>query len=383
MAMQPTRTAIGTGRGGRVVALGEPRPHARRRALLRPGAGIDTVITADVYGEGEADRMLGGALKGCERDCFCLVGAIGHDFYEGEREGAKGFPRFTDPRLRDEGEYGAYIRMATERSLQRCGADHFDLLLLHNPDRRGYTSAAVWEGMQAVRETGLALELGVAPGPANGFTLDLIDCLERFSAQIAWAMIIFGPLEPWPGELVLEAARAHGVRLITRVVDYGGLLHGDLRDEGSFPAGDHRGFRPRGWVAAGRATIERMRPIAERRGLTMLQLACAWNLAQAPVACVAPTLIQESAPGARPVEEQRAELAAVAALDVLGEEEVAAIRRIGDNAGCMALKGASTEHHGEAQADRWPLDEHLLALAQRWNIDPERDLGRRELSGVR
>jgi len=101
------------------------------------------------------------------------------------------------------------------------------------------------------------------------------------------------------------------------------------------------------------------------------------------VACVAPTLIQESAPGARPVEEQRAELAAVAALDVLGEEEVAAIRRIGDNAGCMALKGASTEHHGEAQADRWPLDEHLLALAQRWNIDPERDLGRRELSGVR
>jgi aryl-alcohol dehydrogenase-like predicted oxidoreductase len=382
MAMQPTSAAIGTWSGGRFMRFGEPSSDERMRALLRPGEGIDTVITADVYGEGEGDRMLGGALRGAERDSFCLVGAIGHDFYEGEREGAKGFPRFTDPRLRGESEYGAYIRMATARSLQRCGADRFDVLLLHNPDRRGYTSAAVWEGMQAVREAGLARELGVAPGPANGFTLDLIDCLERFSAQIAWGMIIFGPLEPWPGELVLEAARAHGVRLITRVVDYGGLLHGDLRDEGSFPAGDHRGFRPRGWVAAGRATIERMRPIAERRGLTMLQLACAWNLAQAPVACVAPTLIQESAPGARPIEEQRAELAAVAALDVLGEQEVAEIRRIGDNTGCMALKGASAEHEGEAQADRWPLDEHLLALAQRWNIDPEHDLGRRELSGA-
>ena len=85
----------------------------------------------------------------------------------------------------------------------------------------------------------------------------------------------------------------------------------------------------------------------------------------------------------RPVEEQRAELAAVPALDLLGEEEVAEIRRIGDNAGGMALKGASAGHQGEAQADRWPLDEHLLAVAQRWSIDPERDLGRRELSGAR
>ena len=60
-----------------------------------------------------------------------------------------------------------------------------------------------------------------------------------------------------------------------------------------------------------------MRPIAERHGLTTLQLACAWNLAHAPVRCVAPTLIQEPGPGARPVEAKRAELAAVAALPPL------------------------------------------------------------------
>src|SRR5213078_3727353 len=141
--------------------FGEQIDEERLLALYRPDASIQTVLTADVYGQGEADSLLGRALTDLDRDNYCLVGAIGHDFYEGEREGAKGFPRFTDPRLRGEGEYGAYIRMATERSLQRCGADHFDLLLLHNPDRRGYTSAAVWEGMQAVRETGLALELGV------------------------------------------------------------------------------------------------------------------------------------------------------------------------------------------------------------------------------
>src|SRR5258708_10868625 len=42
-----------------------------------------------------------------------------------------------------------------------------------------------------------------------------------FSELIDWAMIILSPLEPWPGELVLDAAAAHDVRLITRVVDYG------------------------------------------------------------------------------------------------------------------------------------------------------------------
>ena len=155
--------------------------------------------------------------------------------------------------------------------------------------------------------------LGVAPGPANGFTLDLIDCFERFSEQIDWAMIILNPLEPWPGELVLGAAVKHDVSLITRVVDYGGLFHDDVRDGHVFAERDHRAFRPGGWVEAGREKLERLRPYAERHGLSMLQLACAWNLAQPGVSCVAPTLIQELGAGARPIEEKRAELAAVGA----------------------------------------------------------------------
>ena len=71
--------------------------------------------------------------------------------------------------------------------------------------------------------------IGLAPGPANGFTLDVIDCLERFGALIDWAMIILNPLEPWPGELVMSAAASNDVKLITRVVDYGGLFFDDLR----------------------------------------------------------------------------------------------------------------------------------------------------------
>src|SRR5271156_1647043 len=119
--MDPTTTAIGTWSGGRFLHFGEPLSEELLTALVRPGGGVDTVITADAYGAGEADRLLGRALAGVDRDSYCLIGAIGHDFYEGQRDGAKGFPRFSDPALRGAGAYGDYIRMATERSLERCG----------------------------------------------------------------------------------------------------------------------------------------------------------------------------------------------------------------------------------------------------------------------
>jgi len=372
--LDPTRTAIGTWSGGRFMHFGERLDDDRMIALLRPDERLRTVITADAYGAGEADALLGRALAGRDRGGYCLVGAVGHDFYEGEREGSKGFPRFTDPRLRAEDGYASYLRMATERSLERIGADSFDLLLLHNPDRTGYTSEAVWAGMAALREAGLTRRLGIAPGPANGFTLDLLACFERFGALLDWAMVIFGPLEPWPGALVLEAARHHDVSLITRVVDYGGLFHDDVLPGHPFPQHDHRGFRPAGWVERGRAKLEQMRPVAERHGLTALQLACQWNLANPPVRCVAPTLIQEPGADAKPIEAKRAELATLPDAGLLDPDEVAALRAIGDNTGSMVLKGAAPDFAGEPRPDRWGLNPELAELAARWGIEPARDL---------
>jgi aryl-alcohol dehydrogenase-like predicted oxidoreductase len=371
---EPGRSAIGTWSGGRFLHYGETIDEERLRALLRPGGGIDTVLTADAYGQGEADRILGAALEGVARESFSLVGAIGHDFYAGERSGPRGFPRFTDPSLRDPGEYAGYLRMAAEASLERLGASSFDLLLLHNPDRTGYSSEAVWDGMEALREAGLTARIGVAPGPANGFTLDLIACLERFGDRIDWAMIILNPLEPWPGELCLDAAARHDVKVLTRVVDYGGLFWGDLRPGMELAKGDHRSFRPAGWIEAGLEKLDQLLPFAERAGLTPIQLACQWNLAHPAVECVAPTLIQEVGPEARPIEEKRAELAALPAEQCLSESDVAEIRALGDNTGSMVLKGASPVFEGEEQPDRWGLSDDLVAVGSRWGIDPERDL---------
>jgi aryl-alcohol dehydrogenase-like predicted oxidoreductase len=370
----PGQKAIGTWSGGRFLHFGQAIEPERLEALLRPGDGIDTVLTADTYGQGQADSLLGRALQGVERDEYSLIGAVGHDFYEGERQGPKGFPRFTDPALRGPDEYAGYLRMAAERSLERLGQDRFDLLLLHNPDRTGYESEAVWEGLAALRGAGLAGQIGIAPGPANGFTLDLIRCFERFGEQIDWAMIILNPMEPWPGEFCLEAAARHDVRVITRVVDYGGIFWDDVTPETELPQGDHRSFRPDGWIEEGRAKLDRMRQIAEWQGLTPMQLACTWNLTHEAVECVVPTLIQEIGPNARPIEEKRAELAALPADKVLPKGEVVKVRKIGDNSGRMALKGATPDHTGEERPDRWPVSSELAEVASEWGIDPERDL---------
>ena len=126
--MDLTRTAYGTWSGGRFMHFGEPLEDDRFIGAIRLAyeRGIRTFMTADVYGNGAADEMLGRALAGLPRDSYALVGMIGHDFYSGQRDGSKGFPRFTHPQLRGPKEYADYVRMAAEKELARCRVDKFD-----------------------------------------------------------------------------------------------------------------------------------------------------------------------------------------------------------------------------------------------------------------
>src|SRR5262245_54126748 len=140
LTMDLTRTAYGTWNGGRYMHFGEELSEERFINVIQHAwrSGVRTFLTADVYGSGAADEMLGRALAGLPRDSYCLVGAVGHDFYSGKRDGAKGFPRFTHSQLRPPNQFAEYLRAATEKSLARCGVDRFDCLLLHNPDSLGY-----------------------------------------------------------------------------------------------------------------------------------------------------------------------------------------------------------------------------------------------------
>lgn len=377
--MIPSKSAFGIWSGGKYMRFGESIGADRMDRLVHRAfeTGVRTFMTSDVYGQGEADSFLGKALKGINRPGYCLAGMIGHDFYKGERAGSSGFPRFTNPDLRGPSEYKSYLLEATEKSLERLGVDKFDLLMLHNPDSIGYSSDVVWDGMADLKRQGLADSLGVAPGPANGFTLDLLLCFERFSEVVDWAMIILNPMEPWPGRFAIPGAEKFGVDIITRVVDYGGIFHDDVRPGHQFGPSDHRTYRPAGWVEAGNEKLERMRPYAEKYGVTPLQLACLWDLSFAPVKSVVPTLIQEIGENSKSIETKLEELATIPEVEISAEDR-AAILAIGDNTGCMALKGGSPTYKGEPVADQWTLNNDLVAIAERWGIEPASDLVQHE-----
>ena len=117
-----------------------------------------------------------------------------------------------------------------------------------------------------------------------------------------------------------------------------------------------------------------MRSIAEAHGLTMIQLASLWNLSQSPVKSVIPTMIQEPGDSSKTVEAKITELAKLPENVQFTAEEMAFISEIGNNKGCMALKGGNPQHEGEVLADRWQLTPELEDIGRRWEIQPERDL---------
>jgi aryl-alcohol dehydrogenase-like predicted oxidoreductase len=158
--------------------------------------------------------------------------------------------------------------------------------------------------------------------------------------------------------------------VLTRVADYGGLFHGDMKAGHVFKPGDHRAYRADGWVEHGLEKIEKMKPIAEKHGLTLVQFAAIWNLSQPAVESVVPTFIQEAGEGVRSIEDRIRDFAALP--DVrLSAEEVEQVRQIGDNTGCMALKGASKRHEVSERPDEWPMRDDLLELAGRHGLGTE------------
>ena len=305
------------------------------------------------------------------------MGAIGHDFYEGERDGPRGFPRFTDPRLRGPEGYGDYS--GWQWSGASSAAAPTRSTCCSSTTRTGAGSSRRRSGRRCaqLRDEGLAGALGARPRPGKRLHARhdrLLRALRRADR--------LGDADPQPVRALAGRARARRRRAQRGQGDHprGGLRRRLPRRRAPRPRASARtitaGSGPRagsrraasGSTASGRSRTGTASPCS--------QLACAWNLSHEAVKCVAPTLIQESGPGAKPIERKRAELAAVAAESPLSEEEVAAIRAVGDNTGSMLLKGATPDHDGEERPDRWAIEPGHVEIARRWGIEPERDLRR-------
>jgi aryl-alcohol dehydrogenase-like predicted oxidoreductase len=225
-------------------------------------AGITWIDTAEVYGNGTSERLVGTAIRD-GRDRVLVA--------------TKAAPRPAGSGFRSE-----QIRRACRGSLDRLGVDRIALYQLHWPDR-SIPVEETWEAMAGLAEDGLVGAIGV-----SNFDQSLIERCERIrhvdSLQPHFSMLHLEnrDLIRWCGE------RGTGV------VAYGplafGLLTGAITMETRFDRRDWRSGRGgdsyyRDMFAPGKrerslAVVDALRPIAERLGITTAQLAVAWVIHQ-------------------------------------------------------------------------------------------------------
>jgi aryl-alcohol dehydrogenase-like predicted oxidoreductase len=258
--------------------------------------GIDWVDTAEVYGPHRSEELVAQAIKG--RDEVLVFTKVG-------------------PSPIGSGYEAEGIRAGAEGSLRRLGRDVIDLYQIHFP-APGIDIEAAWEAMAGLVDHGLVRFIGV-----SNFNREQTEACERIrhvdSLQPNFSML-FQPLREligWCGE--------QGIG----VISYGplafGLLTGAITSETRFPPDDWRSgnteippvlalyhalFAP-GVIGDKLATVEALRPVADRLGISLAQLALAWAIQQPGVTGVIC--------GTRSPERAR-ENASAAAVDLSGDD---------------------------------------------------------------
>lgn len=219
-------------------------------------SGITWIDTAEVYGDGTSEELVGRAVEG-RRDALVIATKVA------PRPDGSGFRR-------DE------VRVACEGSLKRLTTDRIDLYQLHWRDDR-VPVEETWEAMAGLLDDGLVRAIGV-----SNFDQDLIERCEAIrhvdSLQPHFSMLRLGnrDLIKWCG------ARGTGV-VAYAPLGYG-LLTGAISKDTRFHPRDWRSrggrmFGP-GKFERSLAVVDALRPIAERMGLTLAQLALAWTFHQ-------------------------------------------------------------------------------------------------------
>ena len=255
---------------GRDAGWGEVDDAESVRAIRRAlDLGVTLFDTADVYGCGHSERVLGRALAG-RRDEAVIATKFGHVFDEATREGA------------GVDASPAAARRACEASLKRLGTDRIDLLQLHaGADEPGEAEAIV--------ET---LEELVAEGKirAYGTSNESPAVVEAFArghhcVSVQQQLNVFGV-----NEEALAACERHGLAALARSPLAMGLLTGKYRPGGPRPgAGDVRRDTPwwdyfdDGAFETWYARLESIRDALTTGGRTLAQGALAWIWARSPV----------------------------------------------------------------------------------------------------
>ena len=232
-------------------------------------AGACFFDTADAYGEGDSERLLGAAL-GSRRSDVYVASKFGLPFLD--QEG---------------GAHPAYVRTACLASLERLGTDYLDLYQLHAPD----ASVPIADTMGALGELvseGLVREIG-----CSNFTPTMLrEANEGPSAsKFSSVQNQYSLLWREPEEGLLEELDAEGVSLLPYYPLANGLLTGKYRRGEPLPEGTRLALmaedRAAHWLSdATLSTVEKVRTISDETNTPMLTLAFSWLLSRPEVACV-------------------------------------------------------------------------------------------------
>jgi len=225
--------------------------------------GCNFFDTADVYGHGHSETLLGAALHDV-RDQVFIATKAGGNFYNRDMR-----LDFTP----------GYLRFAVERSLERLRADYIDLLQLHNPPINLISARGTYEPLEEMKREGLIRFYGVSVHPP-----------EEGVAAVQATMpdtvqIVYNLARREAEDTFLPTAHAANVGVIAREPLANGFLAGRYNAASTWERGDIRSRMPRPYVAQLSALGQRVLELAEQSGMTAAQLALKFVLDRPEIAC--------------------------------------------------------------------------------------------------
>ena len=269
--------------------------------------GVNLFDTADVYGDGRSERLLG-QLRRERREPFYIATKAGRRL---NPHAAEGYNR---------NNLTAFV----ERSLRNLEAECLDLLQLHCPPTAVYYMPEVFGVLEDLKQAGKLQHYGVSVEKVE----EALKAIEYPGVQSV--QIIFNMLRQRPRELFFAEAQRRQVGILARLPLSSGLLTGKLDRNTRFEANDHRAFNRHGEsfdrgetfsgldYELGLEVVEQLRPLVPEN-MSMPQMALRWILMFPAVTC--------AIPGAkRP--EQVAENAQAADLPPLAQETMSAVEAI-------------------------------------------------------
>lgn len=241
--------------------------------------GINFFETADMYGKGKSERLMGEAFKDMRNEVIYST-KWGYDLYGAEQIGHQELPQKHDPE---------FLQVALKKSLERLQTDYVDVYSLHNPKMDAIQNDELFASLDDLVKKGTIKSHGVALGPAIGWREEGLFSTEN--RNITCVQTVYNVLEQDPGRDLLNSAAQHDVGIMVRVPDASGLLTGKVTADTKFDKNDHRSFRKREFIQEAMQKIENMKPLANSKGWNITELAIKFILSQPQVSVVLPTMV--------------------------------------------------------------------------------------------